>query len=58
MDKKFYYSSENLICPHCKSDEIRYLGESKYSGYIVKCSNCGEIMLESDLEEKEEDEDE
>ncbi len=60
MDKKFYQVSENLICPFCKLDNIRILGEGDYTGNtkrdnIVKCGNCGIVMYESDLEEKEEE---
>ena len=58
MDEKFYLTSSGLVCPFCKSDNIRILGESKYkeNDNIVKCINCDVIMFKSDLEEKEEDE--
>ncbi len=57
MDKKFYYTSENLICPFCKSDDIRILGKSKYKKIdnIVKCGNCEVVMFKSDLDEKREE---
>lgn len=62
MDKKFYLTSSGLICPFCKSNEIRILGESDYTGNtkrdnMVKCGNCGIVMYENDLEENEEDSD-
>lgn len=58
MDKKFYLTSSGLICPKCKSDDIRILGKSEYTGNtnIVKCGNCGLIFMEDELEEKEENE--
>ena len=54
MDKKFYQVKAELICPHCKSDDIYILGGNVEIGTIVKCLNCGEIMPESELEEKNE----
>lgn len=58
MDKKFYLTSSGLVCPKCKSDEIRIIGKSEYTGNtnIVKCGNCGAVMLESDLDEEEKNE--
>lgn len=53
MDNKFYYASEGLICPYCKSDKIIILGGNNDIGSMVKCKNCGEIMPENELEEKE-----
>lgn len=60
MDKKFYLTSSGLICPFCKSDDIRILGGSDYTGNtkrdnIVKCGNCGLIFTEDELMEKEEE---
>ena len=55
MDEKFYYLSQGLVCSRCKSDKVRAIGNSKYGGHIVKCDNCGEIFLEEELDEKEED---
>lgn len=55
MDNKFYYLSQGLICPNCKSDKVYYIYESNSGVSIVKCKNCGEIMLEQELEEKKEE---
>jgi len=55
MDKKFYLVNENLSCPDCKLGEVVLLGGNNDIGYAVKCSNCGKITMEDDLEEKEED---
>lgn len=47
MDEKFYYVSEGLICPYCKSDEIKTLGTSREN--IYKCMNCEVIMFGEEL---------
>ena len=58
MDKKFYLVNENLRCPDCKSNKVVLLGGNNDIGYAVKCTNCGKITMEDDLEEEEEENEE